>query len=191
MLKQIDVLRHGEPVGGRMYRGHIDHPLSEKGWAEMWTAVEGRDDWQAIAYSPLLRCAEFATQLSEKLSIPHVADDRLKEIGFGDWEGKRGDEIRAEDADAFKRFYTDPVNNQPDGAERLRSFYLRVSAAWDEQAARDDIERLLIIAHAGVIRAIVTHVMKAPLLSMYRMQIPSAALVSIQFSEERPPMVVI
>jgi len=28
----IDLLRHGEPVGGKRYRGQIDDPLSEKGW---------------------------------------------------------------------------------------------------------------------------------------------------------------
>jgi len=33
-------MRHGEPVGGRAYRGHsIDDPLSEKGWQQMWDAV--------------------------------------------------------------------------------------------------------------------------------------------------------
>ena len=32
----IDLIRHGEPVGGRRYRGgRMDDPLSEKGWAQM------------------------------------------------------------------------------------------------------------------------------------------------------------
>ncbi|MHB1590203.1 MAG: histidine phosphatase family protein [Sulfuricella sp.] len=35
----IDLIRHGEPVGGRRYRGRTDDPLSEKGWNQMWTAV--------------------------------------------------------------------------------------------------------------------------------------------------------
>jgi len=31
-ITTIDLLRHGEPVGGRMLRGSTDHPLSETGW---------------------------------------------------------------------------------------------------------------------------------------------------------------
>ena len=32
----IDLIRHGEPVGGRAYRGHnIDDPLSDKGWQQI------------------------------------------------------------------------------------------------------------------------------------------------------------
>jgi alpha-ribazole phosphatase len=27
----LDLMRHGEPVGGRRYSGQIDDPLSEKG----------------------------------------------------------------------------------------------------------------------------------------------------------------
>lgn len=187
MLKQIDLLRHGEPVGGRKYRGQIDDPLSDKGWAEMRAAVDGRDDWDAIIYSPLCRCADFAAELSTTLDIPAVADERLMEIGFGAWEGLTGDEIRADNADALRQFYNDPVNNQPDGAERLRAFYLRVGGAWDEFIETTEYERILLIAHAGVMRAVITHVLKAPLLSMYRMQIPSAGMVSIGFSDERPP----
>ncbi len=189
MIGQIDLLRHGEPQGGRMYRGQLDHPLSDKGWGEMRAAVAGKTHWDAIFHSPLVRCADFAIELSQTLTIPAHPDDRFKEIGFGAWENKTADDIRAEDAQALVRFYQDPVNNQPEGAERLRAFYLRVTAAWDEIVEQSDYENPVLIVHAGVIRAIVIHVLKAPLLSMYRMQIPAASLVTIKFSEERPPTV--
>jgi len=189
MIKQVDLLRHGEPVGGRMYRGQVDHSLTDRGWAEMRAAVAGRNGWDMIVYSPLLRCADFAAELSDQLGIPAQADDRLKEIGFGDWENRTAEDIRSQDAEALRRFYLDPVNNQPEGAERLRAFYLRVGEAWEDLVAREDVERPLVITHAGVMRAIITHVLKAPLLSMYRLQIPSAGMVSISFSEERPPTV--
>ena len=35
----IDLIRHGEPEGGKRYRGQIDHPLSATGWQQMWDAV--------------------------------------------------------------------------------------------------------------------------------------------------------
>lgn len=186
MLKQIDLLRHGEPVGGRRYRGHMDDPLSDKGWVEMRAAAQGYD-WDTIIHSPLCRCADFADELANQLHIPRYSDDRLKEIGFGAWEGKTGDEIHAIDSNALKHFYQDPVNNQPDGAERLRTFYLRVSDAWDDIVSHTNHEKILLIVHAGVIRAIVIHVLKAPLLSMYRMRIPFAGMISVGFGQEHRP----
>jgi len=56
----VDLLRHGEPVGGRRYRGQTDDPLSDKGWKQMWTAVAGQQPWQVIVTSTLSRCREFA-----------------------------------------------------------------------------------------------------------------------------------
>lgn len=187
MVRRIDLLRHGEPVGGRKYRGQIDDPLSDKGWQEMRQAVDGMDEWDVIVHSPLVRCSAFAEELSRQRQIPAEADDRLKEIGFGVWEGKTGQQIRETWPGAMEAFYLDPVNNQPDGAERLRSFYLRVTDAWEDVIASSGHDHPLLIAHAGVMRAIVSHVLKAPLLSMYRMQITSAGLIRITFDEGRPP----
>jgi len=63
---QIDLLRHGEPVGGRRYRGQTDDPLSEKGWQQMRAAVLDVQGWDVIYSSPLRRCAEFAQELSRR-----------------------------------------------------------------------------------------------------------------------------
>ena len=35
----IDLLRHGEPVGGRLLRGSQDDPLTEEGWSQMRASV--------------------------------------------------------------------------------------------------------------------------------------------------------
>ena len=57
----IDFIRHGEPEGGRRYRGNaVDDALSEKGWQQMWGAVGDRPPWQQIISSPMRRCSAFA-----------------------------------------------------------------------------------------------------------------------------------
>jgi alpha-ribazole phosphatase/probable phosphoglycerate mutase len=187
-ITTIDLLRHGEPMGGRRYRGQIDDPLSEKGWNEMWQAVTAPPSppWQQIICSPLRRCAEFAERLSEKTGIPLVSDDRLKEVGFGVWEGKTGDELRATDPDIISRFYRDPIGHRPAGAEPLDRFSERVNNAFDDCLARYEGQHLLIIAHAGVIRAIVARALSAPLCSMYRLSVATAAITRLQKDEERP-----
>jgi Fructose-2,6-bisphosphatase len=62
----FDLIRHGEPAGGQMYRGHKDDPLSEQGWQQMRNAITGDDKWDHILSSPLLRCREFAAELAKE-----------------------------------------------------------------------------------------------------------------------------
>lgn len=38
-FKTIDLLRHGEPVGGNVLRGRTDHELTELGWQDRKSVV--------------------------------------------------------------------------------------------------------------------------------------------------------
>ena len=168
MTTRIDVIRHGEPVGGRRYRGHsVDDPLTDAGWQQMWDAVADRTSWQHISTSPLSRCLDFTQKLSKKLNIGYCIDDRFKEIGFGIWEGLSPDEIHSSNPDALKDFYNDPIRNRPDGAEPLESFSRRVWQAYQEIVNRHTNENVLIVAHAGVIRALTANILGMELGRVY------------------------
>jgi alpha-ribazole phosphatase/probable phosphoglycerate mutase len=185
----IDLLRHGEPVGGRRYRGQRDDPLSERGWQEMWHATSGATPWQIIISSPLSRCREFAQQLSEKLSLPLAIDERLKEVGFGVWEGQSREMLRQQNDPNIDHFYHDPINKRPADAEPLESFSQRVAEALQEAIRIHQGRHILIVAHAGVIRSALAMTLDAPLSSIYRLSIATASLSRIQIEEQRPPTV--
>jgi len=177
---QIDLLRHGEPVGGRRYRGQIDDPLSEKGWQQMRAAVMGRQDWDVIYSSPLKRCAEFAQELSGRLLLPLTTDERLKEMGFGDWEGLTPDEIRRDDPLRLENFWRNPVGNRPNGAETISSYQARVFAAWAEICTAHTGQRVLIVGHAGITRIILSLVLGSPAEHMFRIQVGNAGLAHVR-----------
>ncbi|MCG7939284.1 MAG: histidine phosphatase family protein [Candidatus Thiodiazotropha lotti] len=185
----IDLLRHGEPVGGRRYRGQIDDPLSDTGWQEMRDAVSGQGPWQTIISSPLIRCAAFAAELSDQMDITLSYDDRLKEVGFGHWEGFSGDQLRAQDPHQMKRFYHDPIGHRPQNAEPLESFSQRVVQAYNQAVRENSGQHILLITHAGVIRSILANLLDAPLGSMYRFSIGTASLSRIKIGTERPPTI--
>jgi len=193
MTTQIDVIRHGEPVGGRRYRGHgVDDPLTEKGWQQMWDAVANRSDWQHIASSPLSRCHDFAQQLSKKLKIGYSVDDRFKEIGFGTWEGLTPDEILANDIDALDHFYKDPIRNRPEGAELLETFSRRVWDAYEDISRKHIDENVLIVGHAGVIRAITANILGMDLDHVYsHLKIEYGGIVSSIIEDAQNPRMVI
>ena len=130
METTIDFIRHGEPEGGSYFRGNsIDDPLSEKGWAQMRAAVGDACPWTTIVSSPLQRCYAFAELFSQQHSLPLRVDERLKEVGFGDWEGSTRAQVKAKNMSQYQAFYSDPVNHCPPGAEPLEEFFARVSQA--------------------------------------------------------------
>jgi alpha-ribazole phosphatase/probable phosphoglycerate mutase len=181
----IDILRHGEPVGGSRYRGHIDDPLSEKGWQQMRAAVAGRDEWQHIVSSDLSRCAAFAGELGERLAIEVELEPGFRELAFGSWEGKSAKELLAEDPDGTAAFWRDPINNTPPGAEPLRSFQQRITGAWQVLLERHAGKHLLLVGHAGMMRILLLHTLGLSLESFYRFDPRNASIVRIRVDSGR------
>lgn len=190
---QIDIIRHGEPEGGRRYRGSgVDDPLSQTGWQQMWNAMPDNAPWQQIISSPLLRCAEFSKALSESLNIPFSINDNLKEIGFGEWEGRTPDDIEANEGDALQAFLRDPVNNRPPGAEPLHEFAQRIADVYNDIAEKHRGQHVLVVGHAGVIRAITSQVLGMSLDDVYsRLKIEYAAIACTRINEDKAPVMVL
>lgn len=186
MTTIIDLLRHGEPVGGRAYRGNrIDDPLSELGWHQMRSILTGEVPWQRIVTSPMTRCRDFAQEVAVKYDLPVTIEHDLREVGFGDWEGKTPEEILATEPEQYHAFYEDPVANRPAGAEELELFFRRATQTFTRLADQFREQHLLLVTHAGIIRAIVTGVLEAPLASMYRLKIDYAGLCRIHHDGNR------
>jgi alpha-ribazole phosphatase len=189
-ITTFDLMRHGEPVGGRKYRGQTDDPLSDKGWAQMRHAVGDLCPWQAVVSSPLLRCSDFAREVAVRHGLPLVMEPRLVELGFGAWEGRTSDELMAEHPDILLRFRADPISHSPPGAEPLVEFRGRVLSAWNAMLEAYAGEHVLVVAHAGVIRMIVALVLDTPLQHLFRLQVANAGITRIrveQHGERRFP----
>lgn len=185
----IDLMRHGEPVGGRRYRGQVDDPLSEKGWAQMRTAVGEAAPWTRIVSSPLARCRAFAEALAAERGLPIALEARLMEGGFGEWEGRSAAEIEAASPGALARFKVDPVGARPAGAEPLEDFHARVAAALDDLVARHPNEHLLLVGHAGVMRMALAWALHIPLEHAYRIEVASASLTRLRFDDGRASLI--
>ncbi|MCF6323055.1 MAG: alpha-ribazole phosphatase family protein [Gammaproteobacteria bacterium] len=184
----IDLMRHGEPLGGSRYRGQIDDPLSDKGWQQMRDAVVGHSPWDAIVTSPLIRCCAFAEALADAQQLPLAVEAGFKEVGFGSWEGKTRAELAETNPQQLQQFYQDPVKYRPEGAEPLAGFSARVAAAWQRMVDAQHGEHLLIVAHAGVIRVLICHVLGLPVEQMFRLQISNASISRIILDPARPPV---
>jgi broad specificity phosphatase PhoE len=173
----IDLIRHGMPQGGHRIRGNgIDDPLSDEGWSQMRASTSGVHAWQRIVTSPMQRCREFAQWLATRRKLPLSIEPRLREVGFGAWEGIARAELKNRHREEYEAFYRDPVNNRPPGAESLDDFGRRVADAFEKFAATPGHGNVLIVAHAGVIRAAIGHVLQVPPVNWYRLDVANAGI---------------
>ena len=185
----IDLIRHGMPQGGQRYRGWLDDPLSEQGWQQMNEALEREHSWDLIVSSSLIRCADFALALGERLHRPVQLEPRLREISFGNWEGRTASEIYQEAPEEIANFWSDPVNHSPPGGERLEQFAQRIEAVWSELTEEHRGKHILLVGHGGVIRMIIGQLLGMPLNNLFRLEVPMAALSRVRIEADLPRLV--
>jgi probable phosphoglycerate mutase len=162
----IYLVRHGEStynVEGRL-QGQSDAPeLSPLGWqhAEAVAATLGAHSIEAVYSSPLRRAIQTARRVGEVAKLPVVADDRLKEINIGIFEGS----LAAEIADHFPRETASWRSQDPDfripGGESRRELMQRAESAL--RAVREAaFGRVAVIAHGGVLAAAIKALLGVP-----------------------------
>ena len=176
MHTTVDFLRHGAVQGHACYRGSTDDPLSKLGWQQMYAAV-AKKKWDLIVCSPLLRCYDFAQSISQQSHTPLLVEPAWQEIHFGDWEGKTAEQI---EPDELKLFYQDPVNNSPKNAESFSAFLGRIKQAWQCLIEQNPDKQVLVITHAGVIRALFPLLLNLPVNKLFNLQVDHASMTRFQ-----------
>lgn len=177
---RVGLLRHGEVRGGPCFRGHTDDPLTATGWDQMRAAVTDDQRWDRVISSPLARCAAFARIFAERRALPLLLDRQLREMHFGAWEGRSAAELMAEDPVALTDFWRDPERCPPPGGESLDQFKMRVLAAWDQMVREHVEQRLLVITHGGVIRVLLSHLLKRPFRQLQQFEVAYGGLYTLQ-----------
>ncbi|MEM9991085.1 MAG: alpha-ribazole phosphatase [Bacteroidota bacterium] len=122
------------------------------------------DKFDAVYSSPLERCKNLATTL--KVGKIH-SDERLLEVNFGDWEGVAWHAI---DQETLNNWMFDFVNVAPPKGENLNSLNHRVGLFLEELRQRD-LERVLLVTHAGVIRCIWANLLEIPLKNIFKIPV--------------------
>jgi alpha-ribazole phosphatase len=187
----VDFLRHGEPVGGDVLRGRIDHPLSELGWLQMQKATAltrqrklspSTPHWTHLISSPLQRCRVFAEHLADITTLELRVAKQWQEIDYGDWDGMLLKDWREVAGPQFKEFRKDVSKLHPPNGEAFLSFKDRVLQAWSELAALPDGSHVLVVTHGGVLRVVLPTVLGMPLNRSYPLHIPFASFSRIALS---------
>ncbi len=185
----IDLLRHGDVLGGTYYRGMTDDALSEQGWQQMLQRVRCFNQWEVIISSPLQRCFRFAEDLAQQRQLPLMIETGFQEINFGDWEGKTATQIETQQLGGVAAFYQDPIKNPPPNSEFILDFQQRVSKGWQQLLQKQQGRKILIITHGGVIRALFSLLLNIPIKNSFAIQVSHGGLTRFQCFHGEPDFI--
>ncbi len=150
----LALIRHGPTAWTRDNRlqGHTDVPLSAEGREAVsrWRLPPVLSSYQWVS-SPLTRATETARLLG---AAPLRIEPRLKEMSYGEWEGRRLKDLRAELGPAIAENEARGLDFRPAGGESPRELLRRLSP-WLAEVARDG-RPTLAVTHQGVVRALLS-----------------------------------
>lgn len=149
-------LRHAESEANRLrlYCGHHDTPLSERGRLQAKQAAHSLQPYNlaAIYSSDLSRAVDTAREVAQfHPQIPLYLCSDLREISFGRWEMRTYEQIAAEDEQRIRAFYDDPWSTSPPDGESLREVSKRLARFLDHVLMAHRGKSILIVSHGGII----------------------------------------
>jgi probable phosphoglycerate mutase len=163
-MPTIFYIRHGETewnAEGRL-QGVQDVPLNDLGRQQSAGAgriladLFARDARSAASLtfvaSPLGRARQTMELVRGALRLPlagYAIDERLREIGYGEWEGSTLAQMQARDPDVFARRQAEKWTVSPPGGESYVAVQARMSD-WYNRLTADTVA----VAHGGTARAL-------------------------------------
>lgn len=176
----IDLLRHGETELGGGLRGSLDDALTAKGWEQMHAAVASAGPWHAVVSSPLQRCARFAQMLGEQRRLPVQLAPGLRELHFGEWEGRSAADLMVTHEQQLGQFWSDPYAYTPPGGEAVIDFASRVLAAIADLPREHAGKPVLLVTHGGVMRLLLARARGLPREQLLQVEVGHGALYRLE-----------
>ncbi len=161
---RIFLVRHGAAEGADgIAVGQVDLPLSAAGadsirrLAATWAGPAP----DLLLASDLARAASSAAIFAERWDLPVEIDRRLREMDFGDWDGRPWSEVKEADEAFFRQWMDSWWHRPPPGGESFGDVARRAES-WLAEVLESPGRTVVAVAHGGTIRTALSHVLGAP-----------------------------
>jgi probable phosphomutase (TIGR03848 family) len=155
------LVRHGSTDHlGHVISGRMEGvPLNDAGRREARRLAERLrgEDLAALYTSPVQRARETAAPVAEALGFGAVEDERLVEIDFGEWTGRRFGELGGDPR--WRQWNEARASTRAPGGETMGEVQARLSAWLDDARARHPEARVAAVTHADVIKAVLADIL--------------------------------
>jgi alpha-ribazole phosphatase len=168
------------------FYGQLDVPLSPEGLAASLVLAPrlAADVPDLILSSPLQRARLLAEAVAAARGTPLEVDPDFRELHRGAWAGRATAEIEADAPGSLARYMADPEAGAAPGGERESVLTARVWDALRPRLARHAGRRLLLVAHAHVLRVIMARVAGWSPAESLRHFVPPLGVVDIELGAD-------
>ncbi len=185
------LVRHGETNFNinKKFGGFTDVPLNEKGKAQ---ALHAADKLKSMHIhkafcSDLSRAKATAEAIMVHHDLPLHSDEAIREMNFGDWEGLTYDEICTNYPVESSAWIKDYTNVPSLKGESLKNFYERIGEAFDSIKDRvEEHDTVLIVAHSGVIKSILTRELIGSVDSFWKFKVDNGGIAILEYDHDFP-----
>jgi broad specificity phosphatase PhoE len=157
--------------------GQTDVSLSPAGADAIRALAAAASDFgptTRIVSSDLRRASESAKILAAAWALPIAYDARLREMNFGSWDGCSWSAIEAEDGARFRAWTAEWVDSRTPDGEGVADVAKRAASWLGEIRAETRSQRVVVVSHAGWIRAAVSELLEWPLSAIFELAIDHA-----------------
>ena len=161
---ELLLIRHGRTHSNdeQRWQGHADGVLNEAGAEQARLLADYLPPIDALYSSPLTRAADTAAAIADRQGITVELNSKLKEIGFGAWEGMTRSEIAAAYPAEYEEFIAGDDVRRGGNGETFLEVRERMVSTIDEIAARHAGEEIGVVSHGGATRAYATGILGIP-----------------------------
>jgi broad specificity phosphatase PhoE len=188
---KLYLLRHGETEASRDggYCGRSDPDLTETGrqMAADFAHAYQNHPWAGIYASPMRRTRATVAPLCSLCKREPQYRDGLRELDFGEWEGKTFAETRQQYAEDYLRWLADAGWNAPAGGERGIDVARRALGVLDEIQKNHSVGDVLVVSHKATIRILLCALLGIDIGNYRdRIGVATASLAVVEFHEHGP-----
>jgi len=186
---RVYLFRHGETANAHQIcmNGHFDVALSDTGLEQARQLAQALQDQpiRAVYSSDLQRTYQGACLIAEHHKLEPVAFSELRELSFGEWEGKSLTELSEKFPGEMDKRIKQTELFRADGGETFQELHDRVIPKFLEITASHPNDTIAFVCHGGVNRAILAHLLGFPIANLFRISQHFAAVNIIQFYEDQ------
>ena len=143
----------------------------------------------AVVASPMNRTKQTGQAIAASTGASFETLEGIREIGFGDWDGRTSDEISATEADSWNA-WRGSWDVSPPGGESLATFDNRLQQARREIVAKHSGKTVAVVAHVMPIRGFLKYAFDAGVAGYWRPQVAPCSVTIIRFWGEQAVEVV-
>ncbi len=194
-MARILLVRHGETKWNRegLFQGQSDISLSPEGMrqAERLRERLASEKINVIYSSDLKRALDTAKIIGSSHNVEVKSFAELKEINFGEIEGKTFEQIK-EHAGILEEIYvTGNPEISPPGGESLNQLANRVAKFIPELHKHSAEETILVVAHGGTLRVLLGILLGKRLEEWLNFPLDIASLSIVEVSSEKTKLLLL